>query len=392
MSGVVGRVSIVETGGKKHEVPITVNIYTEAADAKLSVPDYLQQKYGQNADRNYAKGNVFAQMMASINTPIDEKGKGFRGMVLGDVLNGTFRAATTEDAKSASTILAPAAILSIVEENPQEDHSDTITMFEKLIAVDESVPNKRFEMPIFDSSNADIQQTSAIGQLATPNIVGQLKVSEKAYAIPTFSYGVEVSDEALTALTIDHVALYLRRLRKQFAYNLISQQLSGVINGDKDMDMTALDVTPITQFDREAGNGKLTHRGYVKWLRSGWKFHQADFVLCNEDDYFEIIDRKGRPTVTTNPVTNTEQMAYPARPINMHLNEPQIFILEEGIIPAGTLVAIDSSGAIARVRNSKANYEATEDLVMRKGKQMRFDEGQIVYRHDTSAWKVTTLN
>lgn len=392
MTGAVGRVSIVETGGRVHQVPISVDIYKNAAEARLSVPDYLQMQYGQHADKNYANGNIFAQMMASINSPIDVQGRGFQKMVLGDVLSGKFQAATTEDAQSASSILAPAAILSLVEENPQDDHSETITMFDRLIAIDSSIPNKRFEMPIFDSSNADLQQTSAIGQLATPNIVGQLKVSEKAYAIPTISYGVEISDEALTAYTIDHVALYLRRLRNQLTYNLICQQFNSIINGDLDMDMKPLEVKPISMFDSAAGNGKITHRGYVKWLRSGCKYRRPDYVLCNEDDYFEIIERKGRPTVLTNPVVNSEQMAYNAKPVNMSLQEPNIFILEEGIVPAGTLVAVDSKAAIARVRNSKANYDATLDLVMQKGKQMRFDEGQVVYRHDDQAFIATTIH
>ena len=392
MSGFVGNAAFIEAGGRPSQIPISVDLYKLAADDNMSVPEYLQQEYGHKADKNYAGGNVFSQVMASLNTPINVKGKGFRGMKLGDVLDGTFRAAATQDAKTASTILAPAAILSIVEENKAEDHTDTLSMFEKLVALDESVPNDTFAMPIFDSSNADKQQASAIGQLATPNIVGQLTISQKSHTIPTFSYGLEASDKALKAYSIDSIAIYLKRLRNQLAFNLVCQQLNSLINGDVDMDMKPLPVVPITRYDSEAGNGVLTHRAYVKWLRANWKFRQVDYVLCNEDDYFRIIDRKGRPTILTNPITSSEQMAYPAKPINMNIYEPQIYILEEGVIPAGTLVGIDSRSAIARVRNSQANYDAVEDLAMRRGKAMRFDEGQVVYRHDDKAFKVTTLN
>lgn len=391
MSGIIGKASFIESGGRPSQIPISIDLYKAAAECNLSVPAYLQQEYGQKADKNYAKGNVFSQVMASLNAPIDEKGKGFRAMKLGNILDGSFRAAVTQDAKTASTILAPAAILALVEENPAGKNNGTLSLFEKLIAVDESIENDTFALPTFDSSNADKQHVSTIGQLATPNIVGQLKVSQRANTIPTFSYALEASDKALKAYSIDAIAIYLRRLRKRLALNLVHQQLNSLINGDVDIGMKPLPVVPINKYDSEAGNGVLTHKAYVKWLRDNWEFSLVDYVLCNEDDYFRIIERKGRPTILTNPVTSSEQMAYPAKPINMDFYEPQVFILKAGIIPAGTLVGIDSQSAIARVRNSQANYSAVEDMAMRRGKAMRFDEGQIIYRHDDEAFKVTTL-
>lgn len=392
MSEATGRASVVEAGGKIHEVSFSIDLYKEAEKKRLSVPQLLQRKYGKNADKNYANGNVFAQMMASLGLPLDDEDVGFRSLTIGDIFDGSFGAAVTQDAKPGSNILAPAAILALVEENSQKDHSDTLSIFEKVIASNVTKPNKRFTRPIFDSSNADIQTISAIGQLATPNIVGQLMVSEKSFSIPTFSYGLEASDEALTEYTIDQVAIYLNRLRTELAYARVCGQLSSLVNGDSSTDMAPLPQTHISQYDSEAGGGKLTHKAYVKWLRRNWKYRRVDYVFCNEDDYFEIIYRKGRPTAITNPVDNTELLAHASKPVNVEFIEPYIFILDEGIIPAGTLVGIDSRYAIGRAKNSLANYQAVEDLVMRKGKQMRFDDAQIVYRLDDEAFKVTTLN
>ena len=86
-----------------------------------------------------------------------------------------------------------------------------------------------------------------------------------------------------------------------------------------------------------------------------------------------------------------ELAAYEARPMNFGYTEPQIFIVNKGVIPTGIIVGLDSRFAIARIRNSEANYQATEQLVIRKGEQMRFDNGEIVYRQDDSAWTVLDL-
>ena len=385
MSRIIDNASFIESGGRPSEIPISIDIYKSAADRNLSVPAYLQQEYGQKADKNYANGSVFSQVMASLNAPIDVKGKGFRAMKLGNILDGTFRAAVTQNAKTALTILAPAAILSIVEENKTEDYTDTLSMFEKLIAIDKFNSSDTFAMPIFDLSNADKRQASAIGQSAI-SYVGRLTISRKSHTILTFSYCLEASDKALKDYCIDTIAIYLRLLRKPLAFNLVCQQLNSLMNGDRDMDIKPLPVVPINKYDSEAGNGVLTHKAYMKWLRNDCRFYQVDYVLCNEDDYFRIIERKGRPNISL------EQMAYATKPINKNIFEPQIFILNEGVVPPGTLVGIDSRYAIARLKNSWANFDAVEEMVMRNGKALHFYERQVVYRHDDQAFKVTTLN
>lgn len=385
MVGLIGKASFIESGGRPSQIPISIDLYKSAADRNLSVPAYLQQEYGQKADKNYANGSVFSQIMASLNAPIDVKGKGFRAMKLGNILDGTFRAAVTQNAKTALTILAPAAILSIVEENKTEDYTDTLSMFEKLIAIDKFNSSDTFAMPFFDLSNADKRQASAIGQSAI-SYVGRLTISRKSHTIPTFSYCLEASDKALKDYCIDTIAIYLRRLRKPLAFNLVCQQLNSLINGDRDMDIKPLPVVPINKYDSEAGNGVLTHKAYMKWLRNDCRFYQVDYVLCNEDDYFRIIERKGRPNISL------EQMANATEPINKNFFEPQIFILNEGVVPPGTLVGIDSRYAIARLKNSWANFDAVEEMVMRNGKALHFYERQVVYRHDDQAFKVTTLN
>lgn len=383
-------VSVIRRGGSIDKIPVSLDLYLQAAKTGKSVPDYFRAQYGENADPNYAKGDVFAQAMASLGLDITQKGRGFRGMTLQEVLHGDFQASTTAE-KEAARILAPAAILSLYEENPMKNRSDEFKLYKQMLAVDTSVTSRSFEYPIFNSSNADEQLDSVISQLATPTIVGQLTVGDKTYKVPTYSYGVEVSDEAKAAFTIDHLAIYLNRLKHRLSYRRMMSQISAVINGDEDMDMKPLQPEAFTKYDPAAPAGKLTQDGWMEWLFSERELRQIDYVLCDLKTYKKIINREGRPTILNQPVTSVEMGAYPAKPINLDIFEPQIFIVKNGTIPTDTLVGIDSQGAIARVSNSFANYEATQDLVMRRGTQLRFDYGEVVYRQEETAWSVITL-
>lgn len=383
-------VTVIQSGGRECKVPLDIEIYSKASELGISVPNLFRQMYGQNADKRYANGDVFAQAMASVGMAPEL----FRRMRWGELMEGSFQSTitSTEDTRTAVRILAPAAILAMMEENPRINYADEYNMFSKMIAVDTSIANNRFEYPLFDSSNAEEQAESIISQSSTPNIVGQLTVSQKAYSIPTYSYGVEMSYEALKAFTIDQISIYLERLKYRLNFNRMCSQFSAVINGDRDMDMAALPVTSIKEFDSEAGNGVLTHKGYFSWLWSKRRTCRINYILCDLATYFKVIGRKGRPTIVTEPVDSQETQAHPAKPININIYEPQIFILDDGVIPTDTLIGFDSTGAIARVTNSEANYSAVQDIVLRKSKQMRFDFGQVVYRHEDSAWSAVTLH
>ena len=390
-SSLTPAVSVICRGGRTHQVPVSLDLYEAAAKAGQSVPDYFREQYGKDADPNYANGDAFLQALASVGLDLTDKRRGFRSMSYRSVMNNDFSAATTANQQEAARILSVAAVLELVKENPTRDIPDEFSLFEKMLALDVEITSRSFEYPIFNTSNATEQMESVTSQLATPNIVGQLTVSDKAYKIPSYAFGVEVSDEASRALTIDNVTLYLNDLKRELSYKRLMAQFSRLINGDVDLDMKALQPTPFTQFDPTATTGKVTHRGWLKWLRWQRISRRIDYVLCDFDTYMEIINRDGRPTIVNQPVTVAEIGAYPAKPINLGMYEPQLFILDDGIIPTGMFVGLDSRIAVARVSNLAANYEATRDIVMRRGQQMRFDHGEVVYRHKEAAWSAVTL-
>lgn len=373
----------------QHEVNIDEKVYEKAHDAKCSVPQYLEREFGADVDAQ-AHGTVFNQLLAQNNMNLTrDPHTGLGSATLKDVMDGTISAATTIDGAPLSRILLPAAVLEMVEQNRAADHTSDVAAFEQMLAVDTTIAGSRFEQPVFDASNADGQELSRASQLAVPNIVGKLTVADRAGRIPTYTYGLEISDEAKKAMTIDQVAIYLSRMAANQAALLVDQHINGLVNGDKDTGFAALPTVGLTTFGATAND--LTHTAYVRWLRAKRRTCTVSHLWCDEDTYDKIVNRKGRPTTNTLYVDSKELAAYEARPMNFGYTEPQIFIVNKGVIPAGIIVGLDSRFAIARIRNSEANYQATEQLVIRKGEQMRFDNGEIVYRQDDSAWTVLDL-
>lgn len=378
--------------GQQNEIEVDVDIYEKASDAHCSVPQYLERTYGDDVDPK-VNGSVFNQMLAQCNMNLTKDPlTGLGSATLRQVWDGSGPAAAiTKESVPLSRILMPAAILELMEINRAEDRASDIALFKKMLAVDTSIAGNRFEQPLFDASGAEMQQVSTIGQLQVPNIIGKLKVAERSGLIPTYAYGLEISDEAVKAMTIDQVAIYLSRMATAQEAAQLDAQINSLVSGDKDTGQSALTGKTSNLYDAGATGGVLTHRAYVKWLRENRRLRTISHILCDEDTYFKIVDRKGRPTANTVYVEDREVLAFPQRVSNYAMQEPEIFVVNDGVIPTDTLVGIDSRFAIARIRNSEANYRATEELIMRKGKQMRFDEGWVTYRNDDTAWSVMTI-
>lgn len=382
--------AIVMSASGQHEIDVNEKIYQAAHDAKCSVPQYLQRTYGQGVDAK-VHGTVFNQLLAQQNMNLNkDKATGLGSATMRQLLEGGTSAATTRDAIPLSRILLPAAVLELIELNRGYDASSDAAAFNSMLAVDTSVAGNRYEQPVFDASNAAEQEISRIGQLQVPNLVGTLKVADQAGSIPTYSYGLEISDEAVKAMTIDQVAIYLQRMASEQASAQLDNHIFRLVNGNENINQAALPKVKAKTFDA-AASGKLTHRAFVKWMRSNRRKRTITHLMGDEETYFKFVERVGRPTANTIRVNDVELAAYESRPMNFNFTEPQFFIVNDGVLPTDLLVGIDSRFAIARVRNSEADYKASEDLIMRRGTAMRFDEGSTMYRLDDTAWSCLDL-
>ena len=308
----------------------------------------------------------------------------------GGISNG-IDASIVRDSVPASRILAPAAVLEMVEVNLAADKTSDIATFEKMIGYNFSVNDDRFEQPVVDFSANDGVRSKAIGQLAAPQLFGRLTVADRMGSIPTYSLGLEMSDKAQKAYTFDFVTRLIARQAAAEKAARVNGHINALVNGDADTQQAALPKVAAKTFDAAAVGKKLTHKAYISWLRRNRARRHIDWVMCDLATYFKIIGREGRPTIQTMPAVYPEAMAEMARAVNLNHLEPQIYIVDDGVIPTDTIVGLDSRYAINRVTNLSANYSAVQELVMRRGTEMRFDFGELVFRGEDAAWDVLEL-
>ena len=376
------------------EIEFSTNIYKRAEESKCSVPQMLEREFGQHVDRE-KHGSVFNQMLAQCNMSLNgDKYTGLASANFGKVMDGSISASITKDSGiPLSRVLAPAALLEAVELNRLQDTDSYEAAFSRQVAIENSVVGTRFERPYFDMGNADKQESSVIAQLSYPTMIGKLTTSQIQGSIPTTAFGLEISKEALQSMTMAQITSYLARMQKSAAAGRIDQHINSLVAGDIDAGKLALTSTKSKVFDTSlATTGGITQRAYLKWLLASRATRAVDYVWCDLETYLQVADRPGRPTANSVNVPDSESQHYLMKPVNFEYNEPAFFIVNDGSIPTGTLVGLDSRAAIERFRNTLAPYEAALDLVMQRGTAMRFDEGEAVQRHDDNAWTVLDLS
>jgi hypothetical protein len=387
----------IDDTGATREVALDVSMYRIAADNNLSLEQYINRQYPVNVH-----GSAFDQMLASEGVFIrGNRDIGLRAATLDEVLNGrpkTEAGVIVKDAVPQSRILFPAAILSAIEDKLVEDLTITPNAFNGLVAIDDVVSTDRWERPILNFSKPEAARSQGIAQLALPASMLTITASQISRAIPTRSLGLEVSDQALRATTLDLVSLALTRQRAVERNERAFEFLLSLLNGDQDMEMPALStitgkVRTAASFDAAITTaGTLSQRAWVGFLFNNATRRTITHVVTDIDGALAIENRTGRPNVMTDdnksPRINTEMtVVNPMWPTNV-----KVFIVPPGQNwPANTLLGLDSRYAIHRVSSSTASYEAVENYVMKRSTAMRFDTGEVVERLFDDAFDALSL-
>lgn len=382
----MSKIVLLDHTGAQQEATLDASIYAEAAAAKVSVPQLLARKYPTDSQKF---GSTFHQLMASTGFAFGEdKEHGFKKATLADVLGDATTA--TRDSIPTSRILFPAAILELINDKLYEDKSADVAAFESMIAIDETLNGPRYEQPVINFDKPLEGRMMPQSQLSEPTVMGTLTVSEKAGRLPTFSLGLTVSDEALQASTIDFVGLSLAKQAEEQKAVLAEAYIMAFLNGDVDMGQAALAKVKANTYDSALTvSGTLSHRAAIKWLRTNRRKRNIDFLMGNTDAYLAWVGRSGRPTVNNVFVDNNELMAKATVAINGEIAEPKFYINDA--LPANTIIGLDSRYAIRRIRNSAAEYQAAEAMVMRRGQALRWDMSEICHRLFDDAWTVLDL-
>jgi hypothetical protein len=386
-----------DASGATQQVSLDVNMYREAANEGLSFEQHINRLYPVSAEAPSA----FTQIMASEGIFIGKnKDFGLRSASMSEILNGRSglsAGSITKEGIPASRILFPAAIMSAIEDRLQIDRETVPNAFDQMIAVDDSINGDRFERPILNFSKPEAARSQTISQLALPASMLTITVSDTSRKIPTLGLGLEISEQAIKATTLDIVGLALARQAATERNERASDYMLSLLEGDKDQEMVALatisgKVKKAVDFDASiVAAGVLSQKAWIKWLFQNSTKRRITHVITDIDTAMAIEARTGKPT-NQNDNPNSQRIDAIPQIINPAWDfNTKIFITQDPNWPAGTILGLDSRYGIHRVKSLSAQYEAIENLVMRRATQMRFDHGEIIYRLFDEAFEVLTL-
>jgi hypothetical protein len=391
--------------GKLHKVEIDAGIYKAAYDANLSVPHYINKTY---LDADPKVGSAFDQLCASEGLALPGKNPyGLRSATVAEVLDGTSGLlgvggnSNSKDQGSpfgnASRILFPAAIVTLIEATNRKDYATDSIVFGDMVASEMSVPTENFIQPVinYDTVGGPTQaKAQRISQFAeAPNLI-RFGTSERNRSLPTYGIGMEFSQQALRATTLDLVALTLNRYLMVEKDGRVYQYLSSIFSGDSDMNTGAVSAVTTTSLDATATGGVV-----VKFLARKRKFRKITHVIGDIDSYLKVESRTGRPGTTAYDPT-LARIDPQAKTMNDTFGgDVKWFIVDDaasgGPVPASTIWALDATKGIVRVSNTSASYTAAEQFVLRRTEAMVVHWSEDVYRMfgdaDLSPFDILTI-
>ncbi len=382
-------IGIIDQFGQTQQVKIDLQTLAEAkAGGFKHIPAMLNARFPMAAGKPTAAQQLYAQM-----------GAGMKGVKLNYALQGQgFNAgAVTEDGSVAGRLVALPYLMDVIENKLTSSDYGIKGVFNSKAAVVESISGTKFERPILNFSRPEGARSRAISQLSEPASMLTLTSSDKGWKISGSSIGMEVSDEAAAAVNLDIVQLSMARQAEVEELERIEQQMLAFLNGDTDLDMSALSsVTGAvknakTDFDSSLTVGTLSQKAWVNWLFYGSRVRRIDTVITNLAGALAIEGRAGRPAVTGDNATSKridtlESVVNPSWP-----DQVDVVISQDPNWPANTIVGFDSRYGYHVVNSTTLAYSAMEQFAIRRSTKYRVDTGSISYRLFDDAWQVLTL-
>lgn len=395
-------VSFIDKEGNSQQVELNgTELYKEAAHKRVTLRQLVNTKFETQANQP----EVFKQMCASAGLRFrkDEE-TGVPAASLLDIFDGPQAASgsfTNMPSAPDSRILFPAALMEAVENKLNSKEDVATGAFESLVGYSTTIASNKVEQPVLNyagDKGPEGSQFSRISQNTAPNIMLSLTASDISRRIPVSSIGMEISFEALASNSLDFVALTMARFMKMANYNEWVDQIGKLLSGDPDATVSAMSAgtsalpsVTAQSFDSTITTaGSLTQKAWLKFLYANSMSMTKTHMICDFDTLYAIDNRANRPTVVQNNAMDRLdvpfRVSYPA--FNTSVD---IVCMPVGTFPANTIMAIDKDYAIAKINSSIADYQAVEDMVIKKSRLIRSDRGFIVYRMFDAAINVMTL-
>lgn len=391
--------SVVGADGQRQEINLSLDMYRAAADQGMRLGQYLNNNIDTDAEKY---GTPFEQVLAASGMFLrEDRTTGIKPPSMASVLNGNTQinmgGIVRPDGTNALTVagrfLFPAVVLEMIESQLLDDTTGYEAIFNQMVAVNASSDSPRVDQPLINLSGPRGSRSQPIAQGAEPASMVTISLSEKSYRIPTFSIGLEITDEALKASTLDLVSLAVREQGLGERYARVNEDIISMVNGDTDLGISALSAETAQSYDSAITTaGTITQKAWLKYLRKDYMKLNIDWVMTDIDTYLAIEGRSGRPVWQTNAGSDERLNTIPSVRNAGIPGQVNFFLLaDSSILGANTLVGIDSSKAIRQITYTGATYSAIEQFVMRKTTAMRMDFGVIRHRLFDGAWKKLAL-
>ena len=383
------QIGIIDQHGQIHQAAVGLEALAEAkAGGFKHVPAMLNARFPTRKDQPTASQQLYAQM-----------GAGQKNLKMNYALQGQgFTAgAVTEDGSIAGRLVALPYLMDTLENKLTASDYGIQALFNRKAAVIDSINGTKFDRPFLNFSKPEGARSRAIAQLSEPASMLTLTTSDKSWKIAGSSIGMEISDEAAAATSLDIVSLSMTRQAEVESLERIEQQLLAFLNGDTDLDMLALSTVTGAVKNAKADldtsltvAGTLSQKAWVNWLFYGSRVRRIDTVITDLAGALAIENRSGRPNVlgdnaTSKRIDTLENVVNPTWP-----DQVDVIISQDPNWPANTIVGFDSRYAYHIVNSTTLSYTAMEQFAIRRSTKMRIDNGSIAYRLFDDAWQVLT--
>lgn len=385
----------IDAAGQTQQFDVTLDVVREASGSGQTVRDYVNGLLPTNVE---AYGDTFSQLCASegiVLTP--QKKHGLKAPNLDAVLNGRQvleAGAVVRNPTNQARVLLMPAIGALVEDKLLSDLDMDANAFDSMIALDNTIADEWLIWPEVSYAGPEAGRSQITSQLAKPASMLTLTTSEKSIRIPTFSMGIEWSDQAAKYLNLDFIALSITRQVAVERNERAGQNILAMLSGDADIGQGSLSslskVVTAVSLDALATAG-LTQLAWMTWLYTNSKKRKITHLVTDIAGAMAIEARANRPVITNdNPnsprIDSTVSVLNPGWDKNL-----PIYIVDSTVgWPAKTIMGIDSRYAIQRITSTNASYQAQEDFVLRRGSAMRFDAGSLARRLYLDAFEVLT--
>lgn len=387
--------SFIDAQGATQQFEVTLDLVREASQGGVSLRDHINATLPTDAEKH---GDAFSQLCASEGIVlVPNKKYGIRPQRLNAVLEGRTvleAGAVVRQPNNQARVLLMPAIGALIEDKLVSDLDMNANAFDAMIALDETIADEWLLWPEINYAAPEAARSQVISQLAKPAAMLSVTTSEKSVRIPTFSLGVEWSEQVTKYVNLDLIVLAIARQVATERNARANENLVGIVAGDPDMGQASLaslgkSVTALS-LDAAATAG-ITQLAWISWLYANSKKRRITHLVTDIAGAMAIENRTGRPTVVQdNPGSKRIDSVVTVSNPTWAPDLP-IFVVDPSVgWTAKTILGIDARSALHRVTSTNASYQAQEDFVLRRGSALRYDFGQVTRRLFLDAFDVLT--